>query len=191
MKNKADNFSNFFFDKSKKVLSGKTIKIVFIFLMISLISFPIISMVVRRLTVKKLSVFDGSFTYTIVEKDDSFYYPTVKGQLRSSKMPDKVYLYCNGTTTEITIDEVNKTDDYYILGFEQEIIYGEITEGNHDANISCVFNNIERYIESETFLYADTLYTAINGVSYDFDNPDSEIKYIYAMDKESSWVGPY
>lgn len=129
-------------------------------------------------------LFAGGFTFEIV-KDKGFFYPTVAGELKSEKVPDKLTVVCNGQEKEVALDTINKVNGYYVITFSQRIIYGYITAGDHEATLKAYFGSGTKVLDEKTTLNADDDYSAFVGV----DMTTGET--LNAMDKESYWIGPY
>lgn len=129
-------------------------------------------------------LFAGEFTFEIV-KDKGFYYPTVAGELKTEKVPDKLTVVCNDTEREVALDTINKVNGYYVITFNQRIIYGYLTAGDHEATLKAYFGSGTKVLDEKTTLNADDDYSSFVGV--DMTTGES----LSAMDKESNWIGPY
>ena len=125
----------------------------------------------------------GHCEFVIVEKD-SFYYPTISGYVALKVVPDKVCAVCASNEFELNILSVNYSNDCYILNFRQTQIFRALGKTTYDVDLKVYYNDDVAIIEGFGELVSDDIYTALNG--YDV----SAGEYIYAMDKESNWVGP-
>lgn len=135
---------------------------------------------------KKSTFNDADYGFTFqIEKINGWYYPTVRGKIKSNVLPDKLFVECNGKCTEISGSAITQVEDYYVIEFAEQIIYGGLSKGDHVATLTAKFNNLSVPLDYSCTLYADDDYfaTAI------FD--DSTGKTGYAMDKDSNWIGPY
>lgn len=126
----------------------------------------------------------GEYTFEIVEKSDSFYYPTLSGYVAVVNRPTRLTVDCNDVESEVEIKTLKRQNGYWVVSFNEEIIYGALTEGEHPVIVNVYYGNKSEPIGSTT-LVVDELYTAING--WDIVGEKS----INAMDKESCWIGPY
>ncbi len=142
---------------------------------------------------EETEVYDGKFTFTIVHKEDTFYYPTIDGYVNSTKKPTAIYVTCNDKKTKLNVKSCVKKDGVYVTKFKQEIIYGKLEQGEHLATISCVFGKKEKDLKYTTNLYADELYTGMTGIAdFPWDDPTAyPPRQIDAMDKESNWTKNY
>lgn len=135
----------------------------------------------------KVSTFtdaDYGFTFQI-EKINGWYYPTVRGKIRNNVLPDKLFVECNGKSTALSCSAITQIDDYYVIEFAEQIIYGGLSKGDHVATLTAKFNNLSVPLDYSCTLFADDDYFATTIFDY------SSGKSCYAMDKDSNWVGPY
>ena len=129
-----------------------------------------------------------TFTMTMVEKE-SFYYPTIKGKVNLSFSPSKleVIVEDNGSfdIAEDDFTNLSYSNNRYIVSFEKVHIFGRLDEGDYTVQIKAYNGDKDYMVKYETVFVVDELYTAFNGVNFETGKP------LYAMDKESNWVGPF
>lgn len=140
-----------------------------------------------RKTVMKSDYTETVFTMTM-EKKNSFYYPTVKGELYLSIAPTKltVNVQYKGSF-EIPESELKiiNLGDSYLVSFEKEHIYGSLEEGEYLVTLKAHKGEKFYILDYKTFFSVDDLYTGM--AIFDWETGES----FYAMDKESNWTRPY
>lgn len=103
-------------------------------------------------------IYEGKFTFDIVQKSNGFYYPTIDGYINTTQKPTEIYVTCNDCISKLDIKSCVFNGEYYVVKFRKEIIYGKLTKGNHKATVSCVFGKKERKLNYTTKLYSDDVY---------------------------------
>lgn len=127
----------------------------------------------------------GEYTFEIIEKSDSFYYPTLSGYVVVKDKPERITCLCNYTESPVEIKSLKFQNGFWIVDFEEEIIYGSLEKGNYPAVINVYGETENVSVNATATLIVDELYTSLAG----FNETTGET--FYAMDKESHWVGPY
>lgn len=133
-----------------------------------------------------------AFTF-VIEERDSFYYPTFKGAVCFTYHPDKITLDCVDREMTLTPTDMKiNSDGTYLFTFEEDVIYSRLEPGEYTARVIGYKGNVSTVTEEYTTFSVDESYSAINGIEdVDWDNPGAEIRYIYAMDKDSNWTPAY
>ena len=133
-----------------------------------------------------------AFTF-VLEERDSFYYPTFKGTVCFTYHPDKITLQCvNKEMTLVPTDMKIKSDGTYLFTFEQDVIYTHLEPGEYTARVIGYKGKVSTITEESTVFVVDDYYSGFNGMyDIDWDDPNAEIKYITAMDKDKNWTPPY
>ena len=125
-----------------------------------------------------------------IEERDSFFYPTFKGTVCFTYHPDKITLDC--VDREMTLSPTSlriNPDGTYVFTFHEDIIYGHLEPGEYTARIIGYKGNVSTVSEEYTTFSVDDSYFALNAVyDIDWDDPNAEITYICAMDKERNWT---
>lgn len=175
----------------KKIKNFFTVILV-IFIFLTCFSF-VITLIRKDTDSGQVNIVDkrnhGEYTFEIVEKSDSFYYPTLSGYIALINKPTKITVDCNNTEKNVEIKSLKNQNGYWIVNFNEEIIYSSLTRGNHSAVIN-VYSSSNKIYSGSTSLVADDDYFASfgnNGGVFDGEEPN----YIFAMDKDSNWTEFY
>ena len=127
----------------------------------------------------------SNYTFEIVRKADSFYYPTVKGTVYLQRYPDEITFSFDDQVFQLEADTIkyDSKNLIYTITFEQEIVFNRITKGEHSTAIS--YSYAGEKIQLFTLDVETDDYITLN-----FYNPSTgEVES--RLDCESNWIGPY
>ena len=129
-------------------------------------------------------VVSSQFTMTMEERN-SFYYPTIKGNVVSPVYPSKLEAFFDNKVFELDMSVILKIGEGYLISLDTVHIFGCLNQGDYTVKLKAYDGNKFYILDCETVFVVDELYTAITGFNMETG------ENVSAMDKESNWIGPF
>lgn len=135
---------------------------------------------------------DGEFIQTsvyafeLIENEDSFYYPLVKGEMHLQRVPDEIIFTFDDKEFLIEPNSMSYDADnvVYSIKFEQAVEPFGVRKGKHETAIKYIYDQ-KTVTVTEKIVTIDDNYFLANAVNSDTGET------ITLLDKESNWIGPF